>query len=109
MGGVILLIILIAKLLMSTTAFNSIYSALILLVAQNSFNCRSKIIEALGEHSLNIWLVHAFLLSYVAKYHYDILALAAILLFSYLLSLLINVIAKPVEEVIALILKKADA
>lgn len=54
--------------------------------------------ESIGEHSLNLLLMHAFLLPYVYKYcQYDILTVAVLLFFCYILSLIINALLRPIE------------
>ena len=66
---------------------------------KKTFNCRSVILETLGKHSLNIWMAHAFLLEYVNKYQYDVLFLIALLVFSFMFSVIVNIIATPAEEI----------
>jgi len=100
LGGAIIVLMMFLKSVISTTSLNPIYSALLLLVAQRSFSCRNVIIEEIGKHSLNIWLLHAFLLPYVSNYKYDILVVASLLLYSYLSSLIINTISSPLENVL---------
>ena len=44
-------------------------------------------------------MAHAFLLEYVNKYQYDVLFLIALLVFSFMFSVIVNIIATPAEEI----------
>ncbi len=79
---------------------DAIYAVLLVVIMLRSFNCKNRLLEELGNHSLNIWMAHAFLLQFIYKYEYDILSLAALILFSYVFSVVVNIITNPIESLI---------
>ena len=98
-GGVIILVI-----INCLSKYNFFYAFLIisLLVLTPMLKPVGTVLAKLGDRSMNMWMIHSWFCYYlfhqfIYSFSYPIVILAVLTAISYVSSLLVNIIARPIE------------
>ena len=106
-----ILTIVIMKILLKSGADGGIYTLAIifmfLAVPLNPQGIVAKFLEKIGSHSMNMWIVHFFLYTYLLHdiiygLRYPILIFIGLIIVSYISSVVMNVVLKPIYKILKL-------